>query len=183
MYQKHKKELELLHCSLPKRFQPIVQSSLDALPDIFSSLPTVLTHQDFGSCNVLVDEKSCHLVGVVDWAEAEIAPFGLNLHSYQRFISKVNLRTGWIRYDDYRATEEAFWEAFSNEAGEHNPQVIKTIKAARIVGLLLSLGFTSRLANLAEPTPIRDDESGAYNMRDLDGLLINPTTRLTDLNE
>ncbi|CAK7207610.1 hypothetical protein SEUCBS139899_010420 [Sporothrix eucalyptigena] len=121
MRKRLKVELELLQRYLPKRFKPIVQRSLETLPDIFSTLPTVLSHQDFGACNVLVDSASCELMGVVDWAEAEIAPFGLNLHSYQRFLGAVNLRTGWSRYDDYAATEEAFWDTFCKESGEHDP--------------------------------------------------------------
>ena len=180
MQKRQKAELELLQRALPNRFEPIVQRSLDALPDIFSTLPTVLAHKDFGACNVLVDDTSCELMDVVDWAEAEIAPFGLNLHSCQRFLGAVHLRTGWSRYDDYAATEEAFWDTFCKASGEHDPHVIKTIKAARVVGLLLSVGFTSRLANEKEPTPIQDDEAGAYSMRDLDGLLINPSTKMRD---
>lgn len=49
-------------------------------------------------------------------------------------------------------------------AGGLDPDTIQTIKAALIVGLLRSHGFTSRLANEPEPEPIRDDKSGAYNM-------------------
>lgn len=60
----------------------------------------VLLHRDFGVCNIMVNETTCNLVGVVDWAEAEVTPFGLNLHSHQRLISKVHLKTGWVRYDD-----------------------------------------------------------------------------------
>lgn len=55
----------------------------------------VLLHKDFGVCNSMVNETSCNLVGVVDWAEAEVAPFGLNLHSHQRLISKVHLKN-WL---------------------------------------------------------------------------------------
>jgi len=141
----------------------------------------VLLHKDFGVCNIIVNELSCNLVGVVDWAEAEIAPFGLNLYSHQRLISKVHLRNGWVRYDDYVTLENIFWSRFSKEAGGLSNATFRVIKAARIVGLLLSRGFTSRLANMPEPVPIQDDASGAYNMRNLDGLLINPATRFTDL--
>jgi aminoglycoside phosphotransferase (APT) family kinase protein len=69
----------------------------------------VLLHEDFGDCNIMVDETSCNIVGVVDWAEAEIAPFGLNLYSHQRLISKIHLKNGWIGYDDYAMLEETFW--------------------------------------------------------------------------
>lgn len=37
-----------------------------------------------------------------------------------------------------------------------------------IVGHLPSHGFTSRLANMPKPEPIRDDESGAYERLGLD---------------
>lgn len=180
LHHQYKTDLELLLLSLPERFRPLIQDSLNSLPAILS-LPMVLLHRDFGVCNIIVNETSCNLVGVVDWAEAEIAPFGLNLHSHQRLISKVHLKTGWVRYDDYVMLEDIFWSTFSQEAGGLDSETIMVIKAARIVGLLLSRGFTSRLANAPEPVPIRDDENGAYNMRDLDGLLINPATRFIDL--
>lgn len=32
--------------------------------------------------------------GVVDWAEAEIEPFGLNLCSFQRFLGHVHVKQG-----------------------------------------------------------------------------------------
>ncbi|KAL4885671.1 hypothetical protein BJY04DRAFT_231099 [Aspergillus karnatakaensis] len=165
LYHQYKKELELLLTSLPC---PIF------------SLPMVLLHRDFGVCNIMVDEKSCNLKGVIDWAEAEIAPFGLNLHSHQRLISRVYLKNGWTRYDDYITFEEIFWATLRKEAGGLDDETIRVIKLARVVGLLLSRGF-SRLANQPVPVPIQDDEHEAYRMRDLDGLLINPDTRFTEL--
>ncbi|KAL7945685.1 hypothetical protein V8C42DRAFT_344454 [Trichoderma barbatum] len=55
---------------------------LGALPDQFHALI-----QDF-------DEESCRLVGVIDWAEAELCPFGLNLDSIQDLMGKLQLRDG-----------------------------------------------------------------------------------------
>lgn len=113
----------------------------------------VLLHKDFGVCNVMVND-TCNLVGVIDWAEAEIAPFGLNLHSHQWLISKIHLKHGWTRFDDYVVLEETFWNTLGEEAGGLGNETIKVIKAARITGLLLSRGFTSRLANEPGPVPI-----------------------------
>ena len=141
----------------------------------------VLLHKDFGVCNIIVNKTSCNLVGVVDWAEAEIAPFGLNLYSHQRLISKIHFKSGWARFDDYVTLEDIFRSTFTKEAAGLSSDTIRAIKAARIAGLLLSRGFTSRLANMPKPVPTRDDESGACNMRDLDGLLINPAAKFTDL--
>ncbi|KAJ2891206.1 hypothetical protein MKZ38_000733 [Zalerion maritima] len=164
---RYEKELRLLLTSLPDRFHPIIQKSLDPML-VISSLPVVLLHKDFGTCNIMVDSGSCHLVGVIDWAEAEIGPFGLNMHSLQPLMSQFHLKNGWVRYDDYDILGETFWHNFSEEVGGLGEEEIRTIKSARVVGLLLSSGFTSRLANMPKPVPIRDDESGAYGMRDLD---------------
>ncbi|KAJ6021967.1 hypothetical protein N7540_007471 [Penicillium herquei] len=178
-FQRYEKDLRQLLVALPSRFQPIIQQSIDALPAIFS-LPMVLIHKDFGVHNVMVDEKYNHLVGVIDWAEAEIGPFGTNFHSIQQFMSHYRLRVGWIRHANYEILDRIFWDILSRSAGNLDADTIQTIKAARIVGLLRSHGFTSCLGNNTEPEPIRDDESGAYNMLGLDGLLLTPATKLVD---
>jgi hypothetical protein len=118
----------------------------------------VLIHRDFGVCNVIVNEMTCNLVGVVDWAEAEIAPFGLNLYSHYRLISEINLKNSWSRYDDYVTLEVIFWSTFIKDTGGLSSDTIRAIKAARNVGLLLSRGFTSRLVNIPEPVPIQDNK-------------------------
>lgn len=179
--KKYEKDLHLLLSSLPDRFHATIRGLLVSLPAILS-LPMVLLHKDFGTCNIMVDSTSCRLVGVIDWAEAEIGPFGLNLYSIQPLISKFHLKHGWIRYKDYGILQEIFWSTLCAEVGGLRVETIQAIKSARVLGVLLSSGFTSRLANMPEPVPIRDDESGAYNMRDLDGLLVNPDTKFTELD-
>ncbi|KAI2780042.1 hypothetical protein F4815DRAFT_157391 [Daldinia loculata] len=170
------RELRLLYSSLPDRFRPIIQNCIDSI-DTILSLPMVLLHRDFGTCNIIVDETSCHLVGVVDWAEAEICPFGLNLHSLEALTGKLRLRDGWSRYEDYATLQDVFWSTFAQQVGGVDEDTVQTIKLARITGLLLSAGFTSRLANEPALVPICDDEIGRYKMLSLDGFLINLETR------
>lgn len=141
------------------------------------SLPMVLLHQDFGSSNIIVDEATCHLVGVIDWAEAEVCPFGLNLYSLQSLTGKLHLRNGWTRFEDYNTLQDVFWERFKREVGSLSDDQFRSIKLARVLGLLLDSGFTSRLANEPKPVPIGDDENGRYNMLSLDGFLINSQTK------
>lgn len=151
--------------------------------DDIISLPMVLLHRDFGSCNLLVNEVTCHLVGVIDWAEAEVCPFGLNLHSLQSLTGKLHLREGWTRYEDYDALQDVFWDRLKQEISELSDHQRRTIKMARVLGVLLSCGFTSRLANGPEPTPIGNDEYGRYNLMSLDGFLINPQTKFDNCSE
>ncbi|KAK3937837.1 hypothetical protein QBC46DRAFT_266659, partial [Diplogelasinospora grovesii] len=140
-----------------------------------------LLHGDFGSCNIMVDEGTCHLVGVIDWAEAEVCPFGLSLHSLQSLTGKLRLRDGWTRFEDYDTLQNVFWERFKQEVGGLSDDQLRTIKLARALGVLLSRGFTSRLANEPEPAPIGGDERGRYNMMSLDGFLVNPQTKFDGL--
>jgi hypothetical protein len=175
------KELRLLLDSLPPRFHPFVQKCLGSI-DAILSLPMVLLHRDFSTCNIMVDEVSCHLTGVIDWAEVEICLFGQNLHSLQALTGTLHLRNGWGWYEDYEALQDTFWGTFRDEVGDLSAETMKAIETARIMGLLLSRGFTRRLANMPPATPISDDETGRYNMLFLDGFLINPATRFDDLN-
>lgn len=173
------KDLQLLLQCLPPRFHQIIEKCLDSLEAILS-LPMVLLHRDLGVCNIMVDRTSCHLTGVIDWAEAEICPFGQNLHSLQALTGALHLKNGWRRYEDYEVLQDRFWSTFRDEVGDLSAETMKTIKTARIMGLLLSRGFTKRLGNMPQATPIRDDEIGRYNLLSLDGFLINPATKFDD---
>lgn len=173
-------DLQFLLVSLPERFHNTIQRCLDQMDSVFS-LPMVLLHRDFGTSNVLVDE-SCHLTGVIDWAEAEICPFGQNLHSLEAFTGEIHLQNGWRQYGDYEDLQLLFWSTFGDEIGfQLSPNTKKAIETSRIMALLLSRGFTPRLANLPEPTPISDNDAGRYNMMYLDGFLIEPTTKFIEL--
>lgn len=80
--------------------------------DAIFSLPMVLLHRDFGTYNLTVDEKSCRLLGIVDWVEAEIWPFGLNIHCPESFMESLHVRGGWVRYEDHDTLECEFWHTF-----------------------------------------------------------------------
>jgi hypothetical protein len=176
--QQYEADLRLLLRALPLRFQRVVQRCLQALPSVMA-LPTVLAHKDFGDFNILVDPETCYLLGVIDWAEAKLEPFGVNLHAVENLMSKFYLRNGASRYPDYDTLYDTFWQTFEVEIGaDLSDSNSGTIRSAILLGFLLDHGFTSRLANQPEPIPISDDnEEGAYNMLKLDSFLIRAETR------
>ncbi len=97
----------------------------------------------FGTCNIMVDGISCHLIGVIDWAEADVCPFGINRYSLETFTGKLHLQDGWKRYGDYADVQHVFWDTFTQEVGGLTDSSIRSIRLVRIVGLLLCSGFTS----------------------------------------
>ncbi|KAL8330755.1 hypothetical protein RB593_001637 [Gaeumannomyces tritici] len=178
------KELQQLLASLPDRFHPIIRATLAFLPRIFA-LPMVLTHKDLGLGKVMVHEASCHFGGAAGWDEAEIAPFGTNPKFVQDLMSKLHLKDGWIRYEDYDDLTSLFWETFTSEVGGLDKDTLKAIKAARVLGLLRTRGFTPRVAGFPAPAvPVKlDEDLRRYNLMILDGLLLDPATRFEELHE
>lgn len=191
LHQQYSTDLHLLHQTLPTRFQTTIQRCLHALPSIMT-LPIVLAHKDFGDFNILVDPETCHLLGVIDWAEATLEPFGINLYAVENLMTKFHLRNGAVRYPRYEVLYERFWDGLGKGIGRGEfigssgggggdattTNVIDTIQSAMLLGLLLSNGFTSRLANEAAPVPISEDSrEGAYKMLKLDSFLVREETK------
>lgn len=175
--QTYSRDLWSLHQSLPLRFHPVVEYCLNSL-DAVLSLPTCLIHRDFSTANLILDETSCHLIGVLDWGEAEVGPFGQNIHFVQNLMCVLRHERGWIPLEDYETLQKTFWDTFQEEAGGLPAETITTIKIAGMIGLLLYRGFTRRLANMPQPVPISEDEAGRYSLLYLDAFLLNSATRI-----
>ena len=185
LQSEYERDLRSLLLALPPRFHDAIRRCLQALPSIMA-LPTVLAHKDFGDFNMLVDPDTYHLLGVIDWAEAKLEPFGLNLYAVENLMGKFHLRNGASRYPDYDTLYFTFWQTLKAEIGpDLSDAEIHTVRSTMLLGFLLDRGFTSRLANMSEPVPISDDdEEGAYNMLVLDSFLSRAETRfpfLTDM--
>ena len=57
-------------------------------------------------------------------------------------MSKVHLKNGWIRYEDYDELTRLFWETFSAKVDGLSDEIDKAIRTARVLGLRRSWGFT-----------------------------------------
>ncbi|KAK0740937.1 hypothetical protein B0T18DRAFT_393657 [Schizothecium vesticola] len=69
-------------------------------------------------------------------------------------MSKLHMKNGWIRYEDYDDLVGTFWKILSDEVGGLDKDTTRAIGAARVLGLLRSWAFTSRLADEPAPVPI-----------------------------
>jgi hypothetical protein len=184
LQQEYKRDLcSLLH-ALPPPFQDVIQHCLQALPSIMA-LPMVLAHKDLGDLNMLVHPNTCRLLGVVDWAEAKMEPFGVNFYAVENLMGKFHFLDGFSRYPNYDTLYGTFWQTLKAEISpDLGDADIRAIRSAMLLGFLLDRGFTSRLANMPEPVPISDGYEGcAYNMLHLKSLLSQPKTRFPFLAE
>lgn len=178
--------LEALVKSLPERFHAAINHCVDNLDAVFSLLPITLVHLDLHGTNTLVDPDTCHLTAVIDWAGAEIAPFGVHLEALQTYTGHLHLRDGWIRYDDYEQLHATFWGAFWVEVGGFPTRdVASALESAKVLGLLMLKGFDlfghTEIFHGEEPLqPSEDEERVKYNTLILDGLLINPKTKFVN---
>lgn len=89
-----------------------VSSLIDSLASLFDQdYPQVLTHGDFSITNILVDEKSFEITGIVDWSLASLMPFGMDLDILFLTTGFLYL-DGWNDYTCKSRLLDAFWEEF-----------------------------------------------------------------------
>ena len=89
---------------------------------------------------------------------------------------------GWRPYAGYDALQEMFWSVFVAETGIRSDQVLRAIKASRLLSCLRFHGFTWKLGSEDPEGPIQDDELSRDNLLLLDAWLVCEETRFEDLN-
>ncbi|KAJ5129706.1 uncharacterized protein N7515_005745 [Penicillium bovifimosum] len=140
---------DLLARDLPSRFTPNLERVRKELPSIFSALPFVLSHGDLNMMNVLVDPKTGHITGIVDWAESRILPFGFALYGLENLLGWMDSE-GWHYYDCYRELESLFWQTFRGEAYDFSDANLYLIHTARMAGLFYHYGFNFDLKGVVQ---------------------------------
>lgn len=132
--------LDYLYINLPARFLPAIDEVGDILPTIFSKgYPLVLTHADLNEMSILVDRKSSHVTGVVDWIDATIQPFGFTLYAMDKALGSMGSR-GWQYFPNADKLGDEFWRAFDQLAWPIKSKM-NTIQIARKAGLLFRYGI------------------------------------------
>ncbi|PVH86895.1 hypothetical protein DL98DRAFT_287422 [Cadophora sp. DSE1049] len=132
--------LEALCEGLPFRFRANARHVLANLSDI-EALPRVLTHGDIVAANIIVDPPSGALSGLVDWAEAEILPFGVCLYGLEEMLGEIT-PTGFQYRPDAEDLRALFWaELKRNIPAIGQSRVLDAVNLARDLGVLLWHGI------------------------------------------
>jgi hypothetical protein len=149
--------LEKLGNELPDPgLRHIAKTTLATL-QAMDSLPVVLNHGDLIPSNILVDEDTWAITGLVDWAEAENLPFGTCLYGLEHllgYISTVSqeasqgddstlgdLDVPVFVYCDYAFDlRDVFWSRLC-ELVPHPEMRREDVKVTRDLGVLLWYGY------------------------------------------
>jgi hypothetical protein len=130
-----------LNSELPLRFRHIVALLLSHY-QLIESLPLVLAHGDVVPSNILINADSGHLFGLVDWAEAEMLPFGICLYGLEEILGHITAGKQFVYYADAEQARAAFWKIVREEIPElADEHVLKAVMLARDLGILLWHGF------------------------------------------
>ncbi|KAF2245057.1 hypothetical protein BU26DRAFT_542458 [Trematosphaeria pertusa] len=120
--EEYSRTLDQISHGLPGRIRWKLDDVRQGLPLIFRpEYPKAVQHDDFLENNFHVNEATGHITGVVDWADAIFAPFGLSLSGLETILS---LRAH-------------FWDTFYGEI------------VARLFGLFQTYGFEEGDARIA----------------------------------
>lgn len=103
----------------------------------------VLNHDDLLEMNIHVDEDTGHITGIVDWADAKIAPFGISLGGLETVLG-VQTSSSWFFHPDHNFFRERFWSAFYALIGPLADDDRRAIDIGRVFGLFRTHGFDRR---------------------------------------
>ncbi len=156
--------LDQLDKGLPACFGPKLDEVRRGLPLLFRpDYPLVINHRgDRLDMNIHVEEHTGHITGIVGWADARIAPFGISLAGLEEIIGVET--TSWQfhpRHEDFRVQ---FWRAFYEAARDVSDQDREAIEIASLFGLFLRYGFDVLLLSqeFEAAAGKKDDEDYAY---------------------
>ncbi|KAI8932627.1 hypothetical protein NX059_010125 [Plenodomus lindquistii] len=113
--------------------------------------PNVLNHGDLISSNILVDEETWELTGLVDWAEAEVLPFGTCLYGLEHLLGFVETSflselprakecLQFVYFDNAADLRQLFWTHLLDTAPELRGRE-NDVRVMRDMGVLLWRGI------------------------------------------
>lgn len=142
LLEDYSSQLWKLHRGLPTRFRPTLDYLIPRLPELFADdWPLVPNHIDLLENNIHVDPSNGALMGICDWRDAVISPFGMSLGGLETMLGVPKMKVGWLYHANQLALRTHFWTAFYKIMGDISEKQKERIEVARLVGLFLANGF------------------------------------------
>ncbi|RDW90566.1 phosphotransferase family protein [Aspergillus mulundensis] len=142
-----------------------------SLPILFGqTYPQVLTHNDLSQTNILLNEESFEITGVVDWSLAGVQPFGMDLDSLLLATGYMDLN-GWHNYPCRLQMLNAFWDEFWIHCQIHDDIRQREIRASAMqaakVGAVLHYAFQRN----ANGSPSEELTTSKWALKTLNAML------------
>jgi hypothetical protein len=144
-----------------------------SLPILFKqTYPQVLTHNDLSQTNILVNEKTFEITGIVDWSLARVLPFGMELDSLLLATGYMDL-SGWHNYTCRLQLLNAFWDEFWTQCRVYDDvrrQEVRTIAMqATKIGAVLHHAFQRN----ADGSPSEELTTSEWALKTMNSLLMD----------
>jgi hypothetical protein len=142
--------LEKLSKELPdEQLRRIASTTLERVKTM-DDYPATLNHGDLIPSNILVDEETWEITGVVDWAEAEYLPFGTCLYGLESLLGYITTAEPstssycaaptFTYYDNAPRLRDMFWDRLAAAIPNPEPR-IEDVRSMRDMGVLLWYGY------------------------------------------
>lgn len=93
--------------------------------------------------NIHVDEETGRITGIVDWADAKMAPFGTSLGGLETILG-VQTSSCWLFHPSHEHLRTQFWKTFYGVTGKLSDIDRQAIEVGRAFGLFRAHGFDRR---------------------------------------
>ncbi|KAK1989134.1 hypothetical protein LZ30DRAFT_744584 [Colletotrichum cereale] len=143
LFDKYLSQLQQLRKGLPERFHSTLDEIIPRLRDLFTEgWPLVPNHTDLLENNIHVDKATGGIVGICDWRDAEVSPFGMSLGGLETMLGTLTTTEDFWRYHpNHQELRDHFWSRFYCYLGGASDEQKRRIEAARLIGLFLANGF------------------------------------------
>lgn len=133
--------LDMLFLELPESLHLTINKVRENLSLLFRpDFPMVLQHDNLLENNFHVEEATGHITGIVDWANAKVAPDGISLGELEVVLG-IQTNSDWYFHPSHVRLRKQFWNTFDSEIGEVSDLDRRSMEVARLMGLLRMHGI------------------------------------------
>ncbi|KAH6712140.1 hypothetical protein BKA61DRAFT_80474 [Leptodontidium sp. MPI-SDFR-AT-0119] len=133
--------LDTLFIELPDSLRPTISKVRENLSLLFRpDFPMAVQHDDLLENNFHVEEATGHITGIVDWANAKVAPYGISLGGLE-IVLGIQTNRDWYFHPSHVRLRQQFWNTFDSEIGQVSDLDRRSMEVARLMGLLRTHGI------------------------------------------
>jgi len=142
LLDEYSSELSQLQVGLPERFRPMLADLISMLPSLLEpNWPLVPNHTDLLENNIHVSMETGRIMGICDWKDTTIGPFGMSLGGLETMLGQETMSWRWRYHPNHQELRGLFWETLYQEMGGVSEEQKKLIDVSRLIGLFLANGF------------------------------------------